>query len=108
MCARTSHKRVCLCTQVFAIRQDLCSCHQAEVLACLQINQAYEILSDDQKRQVYDMGGMDEHGNEQGFHGFQGFQVHAQLLFLSQLPVASAFLVSTAICRLTSRSLVSG
>lgn len=48
-----------------------------------QINKAYEILSDDQKRQVYDMGGLDEHGNENGFGGFggQGFHGNPEDIF---------------------------
>ncbi len=36
------------------------------------ISNAYEILSNEEKRQLYDAGGMDHQGNETG--GFQGFE----------------------------------
>ena len=54
-----------------------------DLLTCAAGSNAYEILSDDEKRRMYDMGAMDDKGNPSGggmggFGGFQvlGFRVH--------------------------------
>jgi len=39
-----------------------------------EVNSAYEILGDAEKRRMYDQGMMDQDGNDAGFGGFGGFQ----------------------------------
>ena len=54
-----------------------------------RIAEAYGVLSDEKKRQMYDMGGLDPNNDHPGMNGFSGFQdfggFHTQQFDLSDL-----------------------